>query len=113
MVYQRQAIDQVLARYKFEATNLLATLSKLKIAEVGRYYNVCMYVSFLNSLSIIPLLAVSPLQAEKDDVGVGTVDDMGTRYLESKVWGPNPSLQKCQRLIDLTAAKIKMTVKVL
>lgn len=43
-------------------------------------------------------------------MGLGTVDDMGTRYLVDKVWGPNPSLQKCQRLIALTLAKINMTV---
>ena len=69
-----------------------------------------MSVEFTIHIIAIIIIITSPLQAEKDDIGVGTVDDMGTRYLENKSWGPNPSLQKCQRLIDLTMAKINMTV---
>ena len=49
-------------------------------------------------------------QAEKDDVGVSTVEEMGTRYSEEKVWtGLNPKILKCQRLIDLSLAKIVLT----
>lgn len=76
---QRSSFDGILQKYKFDCTNLLGELEKLKLRE-----------------------------AEKDDEGTETFDDWGERYLPTKTW-INPEINKVQRMIDLTTAKSKST----
>jgi hypothetical protein len=76
---QRGSFDSILQKFKFDCSNLLSDLERLKLRE-----------------------------ADKDDVGLETFDDWGERYLPTKVWS-NPDIQKCQRMMDLTIAKSKST----
>jgi len=53
---------------------------------------------------------VSKHKAQRDDFGVSTEEDLGTKYTETKVWTVlNPDILKCQRLIDVCMAKIALT----
>ena len=79
ITFQRDAYDQILKRYKIDFTFLDEEMEKLKLAE-----------------------------AEKDDLGVETIEDMGTKYIEQKNWNV-PAITKCQRLIDICTAKINLT----
>ncbi|KAJ1433290.1 hypothetical protein B484DRAFT_478420 [Ochromonadaceae sp. CCMP2298] len=79
ILVQRDCYDRILERFRYEVVNLFGDLEKQ-----------CM------------------LEAEEDDVGAETVDDLGERYKPDKVWRSG-AVTKVQRLIDLSMAKINLT----
>jgi len=77
---QKNCIDQIVDRHKYEAYNLLEDMEKLKLVE-----------------------------ADKDDRGVDdTIDDMGERYKIDKVWS-SPEITKTKKMVDLIMGKINLT----
>lgn len=77
---QRAAYDQILVRYKVEIMQVYSELEKLKLQD-----------------------------ADKDDEGIGTFEDLGERYLPTKSYEHNPRILKCQRTIELLLQKIAVT----
>lgn len=76
IVQQRLAIDQIILRHRYESLHLMESMEKLRLIE-----------------------------AERDEQGKDTVDDLGERYSPTKQWD-SPEIQSCQRLLDLVLAKI-------
>lgn len=79
VVTQRDLVDQIVSKYKVEIQQLQVELEKHKL-----------------------------LEADKDDVGLETLEDLGERFIETKTWS-SPNVLKCQRMIDLLKAKIEIT----
>ncbi len=79
ILQQKDCFDQVMARYKVEIMQLLVEIEKHKL-----------------------------LEADKDEIGLETVDDLGERFILEKTWS-SPNVIKCQRMIDLLLAKVQTT----
>ena len=47
-------------------------------------------------------------EAESDDIGIGSVDDLGERFKSDKVW-LSKNVNNCQKVIDICLAKINLT----
>eukprot|EP01038_Epipyxis_sp_PR26KG_P008951 gene8951-12071_t len=83
ILFQRESVDNILERYKYEIGNLYLDLEKLKVAE-----------------------------SENDDDGIETINDEGEIYKTDKKWGLiSPQILKCIRLIELVMNKILLTEK--
>lgn len=77
---QKNCIDKIVDRHKYEVFNLMEDLEKLKIVE-----------------------------ADKDDRGLEhTIDNKGERYIAEKEW-TSPAILKTQKMIDLIMSKIVLT----
>jgi HEAT repeat protein len=76
---QKDCYDQILSKYKVEIIQLLVELEKYKLVE-----------------------------ADKDDVGIDTIDDLGERFAQTRTW-TNPNVIKCQRMVDLLVSKVDIT----
>ena len=77
---QKNCIDKIVDRHKYEVFNLLEDLEKLKIVE-----------------------------ADKDDRGLEfTIDNKGERYVADKEW-TSPAIAKTQKMVDLIMSKIHLT----
>lgn len=78
VIIQRVCVDKILGRNRYEVLHLMESMEKLRMIE-----------------------------AEKDDRGTDTVDDLGEVYKADKVW-ESPEIGKCGRLIDLVLNKINL-----
>ncbi len=79
ILQQRDLFDQIISRYKTDIMTLMSELEKCRLVE-----------------------------AEKDESGIETVDDLGERYLPTRQW-QTAAVIKVQRAIELAMAKIKTT----
>lgn len=79
ILQQKDCFDQVMSKYKVEMMQLLVEIEKHKL-----------------------------LEADKDEIGLETVDDLGERFILEKNW-TSPNVIKCQRMIDLLLAKVQIT----
>jgi hypothetical protein len=79
ILIQRDLFENILIHYKIDLTTLFLEIEKYKLIET-----------------------------ETDDIGKDTIDDLGERYLLTKIWN-SVNVIKVQRNIDLSLAKIKIT----
>jgi hypothetical protein len=79
ILIQRDLFENILVHYKIDLTSLFMEIEKYKL-----------------------------LEAETDDLGKETIEDLGEKYLPTKVWNSG-NVIKIQRSIDLSLAKIKIT----
>ena len=80
VTYQRQCLNKIVARHKYEVLHVMEDLEKLKLIE-----------------------------ADKDDMGLeGTVDDLGEAYVPDKPWD-TPDILSCMKTYEVIMEKINMS----
>ena len=76
---QKTCIEKIVERHRYEVLHLFEDLEKLKLAD-----------------------------AEKDDKGVDTIDDLGERFKKDKVW-KGQGMDDCMRNLNTILQKIELT----
>ena len=76
---QKTCIEKIVERHRYEVLHLFEDLEKLKLAD-----------------------------AEKDDKGMDTIEDLGERFKLDKVW-KGPGIDDCMRNLNTILQKIELT----
>ena len=79
IIRQKSCVEKIVERHRYEVLHLMEDLEKLKLAE-----------------------------AEKDDIGIDTIDDLGERFSLTKVW-KSSEIEECNRVINTILSKINLT----